>query len=664
MEETKVLFSVIDNGGFGKFKIKALEKADKYKFVIGQNGVWNILKDFSEENFTVWGPERAGKYMFLIQGKNEGSEKPFDFVTREVFTVGEQEKKKLIKDIELEKKEVKVGEKLKINVLTDEDTLLFRFWQKTNGGWEPIRDYTTEASLNYTAIEGGEKEILIECKTPESTENFDEFTTVRFLVKDPGKIEIIDFKCLTEELLINDELVFKVSTTHDEGRPLLYKFFKISKNGKAVCIQDFSSRRIVGYQEKEPGEYKLLCLVKDILSNKEFDDRAIIVYNVKSYNPILIKSLTTNMNSPQITDSEIIIKTEVIGGRERLYRFEIEGPVAEDSGYKRGNEIIWKPKVEGTYRITLYAKDISYNGEYEDKKSLDFHIEKKGEKPVRINDIITDCKKTMVVGQTANIKVVADGGIELSYEFLIYKNNKEMNRVSYSKTNWVNFTPDEKGDYEIEVRVKDKFSSKEFDSNTFIYLKAKDYLPGEIDYVLTTNKENYIVGDTIELELISQNTKYVLIKYITKINGHIVEETDFIKNKKLKITPKCPGKYVFELYAKNVKCTEDFDSKKEVIINVGEATPITSTKVTLSKEIIKANEEVNIGFSSVGGKDVCYEVYLMEKGNWIKAQEYSKKNYYTFIPFTTGEYRVLVLAKSFYKKVNYEDFDELSFIVE
>ena len=66
---------------------------------------------------------------------------------------------------------------------------------------------------------------------------------------------------------------------------------------------------------------------------------------------------------------------------------------------------------------------------------------------------------------------------------------------------------------------------------------------------------------------------------------------------------------------------------------------------------------------SSGGRDVCYEFYVMEAGDWIKVQEYSKKNYYTFIPFTKGSYKIMVTAKSFYKNVNYEDYDEISFEV-
>ena len=45
-------------------------------------------------------------------------------------------------------------------------------------------------------------------------------------------------------------------------------------------------------------------------------------------------------------------------------------------------------------------------------------------------------------------------------------------------------------------------------------------------------------------------------------------------------------------------------------------------------------------------------------------QRYSRKNYYVFRPYLAGEYRVLVLAKSHYKKRAYEDYDNFEFFVE
>ncbi|MFR2528823.1 MAG: triple tyrosine motif-containing protein [Clostridium paraputrificum] len=633
----------------------------QYKFIIGNDGVWNTIQEFSESDTCIWNPSAEGKYIVMVQGKKEGSSRPFDYLAKEEFVIGEKEIEKLIKDVNMDKTHLTVGEKITIDVLGNEQGLLYRFWIKGNQDWELIRDYTTSNRLVFTANKEGKQEILIECKEVNSSENFDEFTTIKFDVVLPTKIEITDFKCLTEELLINQELVFKVSSSLDDKRSLLYKFIKISKDGKVTCIQDYSSRRLVSYQEKEAGEYKLLCLVRDILSNKEYDDRAIMLYSVKAYNPINIKSFTPDTNSPQMNGSTINFKAEVDGGREIVYRYIVEGEVAEDSGYIRRNEYTWETQKEGEYTVTLYVKDISYDGDYEDKKVINYTIDKKSDKPVKIVDIITDNKKTALIGQPINMKVKAEGGISLKYSFVIYKDNKEKERIGFSDSNWINFIPDEKGEYEVEIRVKDKYSNKEYDSHTFIYVRAKEYLPGEIDYILLPNKSSYLVGDLIDIEAVVQNTRSVLIRYITKINGYLVEDTGFIQNKKIQLKPKCSGKYTFEVYSKNIKCEEEFDSKKEVSIYVSEATPVTNTKILCDREEIVCNEEVTFKVTSVGGKDVCYEFYIMEKGNWIKTQSYSKKDYYTFIPFLRGEYRVMVLAKSFYKKVNYEDYGEFSF---
>ena len=646
--------------------IKALigEKDINYKFIIGNDGIWNTIQDFSPKNICKWVPTEEGKYIVMVQGKKNGSKKPFDFLAKELLTVtNSNNEQNLIKDVQLDKSSVEIGDKLNIEIITEEETLLYRFWLKGTHGWEPLRDYTTENKLAYTAREEGKHEILIECKRLNSKESFDSFTTIRFDVELPTKIEIIDFQCLTSEVLTNEELVFKVESSLGEKRNLLYKFIKINKEGKAVCIQDYSSRKIVSFQEKVAGEYRLLCLVRDILSNREYDDRAIMVYEVKPYLEVKIKEAWTDIKPPQLNGSTINIKAEVQGGRELIYRYLIEGPEALDSGFIRGNEYCWIPREEGHYKITILVKDISFKGEYEDKRTLEYSIDKKGSKPVRIVDVIVSHKKKVLVGQPINLKAIADGGNSIQYFFRVFKDNKEIERIEYGSTNWANFTAEEKGEYEIEIRVKDKYSTKEYDSNTFIYIKALEYLPGEIDYVLLPPKDVYVVGDLLEFEAIAQNTDSVLIKYVTKINGRIAEDTGFIRNKKLKIRPKCSGKYTFQIFAKNIKCQEEYDSKKEIIVNVSESTPVRETKVSIDKEHVKVNEEVTFKVKSKGGKDVCYQFYIMERGEWIKAQEFSRKDYYTFIPFIKGKYRIMVMAKSFYKKVNYEDYDEVTFEV-
>lgn len=688
-----------DKNGAGSIEeeinIKAIVEKEscilQYKFIEGISGIWNSIQDFSRNNICLWKPKTSGKYMIMVQAKKEGSKKNFDYLGKLELVVNYEEEEcfmeersgvvteevkiiksddmgidgniKIIEDVILNKESFRIGEKVHIEVTGNHEVALYRFWIKDKQDWEPLRGYSTENKLVYTASNSGDMEVLVESKMPESLNNVDDFTIIKFKVVPGKKVEIIDFQCLSDSMIINEELSFKVVTNCDNNRNLLYKFLKVDKDGRTTCIQEYSSRSIITFKEKRWGEYRLLCLTRDMFSNKSFDDRAIINYVVKPYEEICIKNFSSDINSPQICGTQIIFKADVEGGRQLVYRYIVEGPNAEDTGYIKENIFLWDSKVEGEYKVTVKVKDISYKGEFEDTKTLDFLIDKKSEKPVKIVDIIKSKSKFYVKSQPINIKVKAEGGTVLKYSFLVFKDKKEIERVEYGTTNWVNFTPEEKGEYEIEIRVLDKYSVKEYDSHTFVYLKVKEYIPAEIDYILIEPKETYLVGDVIDVEAIIQNTRNVKLKYVTKINGHEVEDTGYINARKLQIKPKCAGKYTFEVFAKNIKCKDGYDYKEEVSIYVQEAIPVNSTKIEKLSDNIKVNEEVTFQVSSLGGKEVCYEFYIMEKGQWVRAQEYSRKNYYTFLPFSPGEYRVLVLSKSYYKKVNYEDYDKIDFTV-
>ncbi|MBS6500937.1 MAG: triple tyrosine motif-containing protein [Clostridium sp.] len=668
--------SVIDE----KINIKVISEEDnsvEYKFLEGAPGernlTWKPIQDFSNKKECEWRPRKSGDYMIMVQYKEKDSKElkntkiNYQIKGIEEKEILESNKKnnKLIKDVIIDKTSLIIGEKINLEVLSsEEEILLYRFWIKGKQGWEPLKDYSTENKLTYTTTKSGDGELLIECKRPSSKENVDDFTTVIFKVKEQPFIEVNAFECLTENLLINEELIFKVGVNCDKSRTILYKFLRVDTNGRITCIQDYSTKNIVSFYEKQKGDFKLLCYVRDIFSNKQYDDRACMMYTIKPYDEIKIRNFSSDLNSPQVAGTNITFKSSVIGGKEILYRYIVEGPVAEDTGYIRSRSFNWEAKLDGEYKIILKAKDISFDGEYEDIKELNFKIDKKGEKPVNILDIFSSKTRGCIKCEPINIKVKAEGGTSLKYSFIVYKDGKEKERSNYGITNWVNFTPEESGEYQVEVRVLDKYSSKEYDVHDFVYFKVKDYQEAEIDYVLLSQKEIYLVGDLIELETIVQNTKNILLRYVTKINGHEVEDTGFIESKRLRVKPKCSGKYTFEIYAKNTLCNEDYDIKKEVSLYVHEATPVSNTKVKIKNKNIVVNNEVTFEVTSEGGKEVCYEFYIMEKGNWVRVQSYSRKNYYTFVPFSTGSYRILVLSKSYYKKVNYEDYISLEFEVE
>jgi len=626
-----------------------------YKFIVGMDGSWETLKDFGEEKSIQWKPEKCGKYILMVQAKNEDSTKAFDYVSRRHFTIGELNEK-LIKNVYLDKDNIKVGEKITATVEKENEGFMYRYFLKEKENWVLAKDYSPSNSFTWTGNASGKGELLVQCKFLDSEKAFEDAVKVYFNVENVEKVEIIDFKCLTSPIIVNEELVFSIEAKCDDIRTTLYKFIRINNDGQAKCLQDYSTKKLLSYNESSSGEYRLLCLAKDMYSDKEYDDRAILHYNVIPYEPIRIESFTSDLASPQVIAQNITLKAIIKGGRDLRYRYIIEGTKNEDSGYIRNSFSQWEPKESGDYKITLWVKDISSKEKYEAYKTLDFTIDDILREPIKINEVIINKTEAVLTGEEILVNTIAEGGIKLLYSFIVNKDGQDYCKESYQENGDFSFTPKEAGRFQIEVRVKDKYSEKNFDAHYIVCINVYDYIPASIDYILTEPREYYLVGDQMVVDVIMRDTKNTLLKYVLSINGHKVEETEFVRSKRYIITPKCSGRYSIKVYCKNEKSNKEFDALKEVNLMVKDAPPIMNTLLSCDKVNFYCNEPINVTAQCNGGKDVVYEFYLMEKGEWILVQSYSKKDFYTFIPFIKGKYKILVLTKSGYKKKSYEDY--------
>lgn len=627
-----------------------------YKFLIGLKGTWTTLKELSEASAAIWKPDTEDKYSIMVQAKRKESKKPFDFISKTEYTVGTV-CEKLISEIYIDKNEIRVGEKITLTVDSTKIPIMYRYWVRENDNWLLLKDYSTENVLTWASKYSGDQEFLVECKDLDSKNAFDDFMKIEFNVKAMKSLEIMRFECLTEDLFEDRELVFEVGANYEDNRMVLYKFVKIDPDGNSTCIQDYSTKKLVSYVEENKGNYKLLCMAKDMYSLLEYDDRAVIHYTVEPYEEINIQSFTSDLSSPQLCDTPIILKCIVRGGKHLLYKFIINGICKENSGYIRKNNYIWTPKEAGEYSVSLWVKDVSFKGEFEKNASLKFIIDDIGNGNVIIDEVILDKQDIVLVGQAIHVKVKATGGTSLRYSFSVFQNDSEIEKIEYGTLDFVDFTPEESGKFKLEVRVKDKYSKREFDCHAVAYIEALKSIPAKIDYVLMPPKEYYMVGDTIALQVIAENTRNILVNYILKINGHYVEQTNFVQHINYELKPKCSGTYSIELRAKNKSSTEAYDSMREIKIEVHETLPITNTKILCDKTNFMANEAITFITENQGGKDVIYEFYLMEKGDWTLVQRFSRKNDYTFMPFTKGTYKMLVLSKNFYKSISYEDYD-------
>ncbi|MGL5069076.1 MAG: triple tyrosine motif-containing protein [Sarcina sp.] len=653
------------------YEIKVENNTDDdliYKILIGREGVWEALdEEFSIRDEFQWTPEKRGNYHILAQAKKVGSGKSFDYKATRSISVGVSEES-LIQDIFINKEVYDIGDKVEIVVESSRKPVMYRYFISSKEGWRLMRDYTPDNAINFTANEAGSFDVLVECKIPDSENNFDDYNTVSFVVNNIENVEIADFKCLASELLVGEELIFKVDANFEDDRTGLYKFVKVKPDGTTCCVQDYSSRNMVAFTEEKSGAYKLMCYIRDMYSAKDYDDRALMNYKIKPYEDIKIKSLATDLNSPETVGENINIRAIVNGGKNLRYKFEIAGPYTESSGYTKSTSFLWNAKQAGEYIIRLFVKDESFIGtekkDYEVCASINFIVEEDLYKPVRITKINAANDELHIVDKPIKISVETDGGSNVKYAFDIFKKGVSIKEYLYMDENYIEFTPDEPGLYDINIKVKDKYSENSFDNHNILHIDVKAYNKAKIDHVLVPAKDYFLVGDNIDIEAIVQNTRETLMRYVTRINGQVVEETDFDSVEKLTVFPKCPGKYVVEIYVKNKKCKIGFDNKREIKFFVNEAPPVTNTMVTTDKTVYKINEEINFATKSSGGKGICYEFYIMKNESWNLVQRYSRKKYYAFRPFSEGVYRVLVLAKSHYRKCAYEDYGVLEFKVE
>lgn len=635
-----------------------------YKFSIGEDGKWTTLRDFQNENSFQWVPEADGKYIIMVQAKEKNSTKPFDHATKINYVIGSVEEK-LIEAISLDKDEYSVGDRIRANVVARQEGIMYRYWMKQGDNWELVRDYGVDNFLGMTVKIPGSVELLVECKKVASLNDFDDFSSVKFNVKPVKALEITSFDCLSTELTAGSELIFQVDVSCDDSRTTLYKFLKINGNGSVQCVQDYSTKRMASFVENDTGSFRLLCLAKDMYSPREYDDRAIINYKVKPYEDIRIASFTTDVNSPQTCGTNVTLKAVVKGGKNLLYRYVIDGNYGEDSGYVRTSTFVWNAKYQGEYRIRLMVRDESFDGTAEAESQLNFVIDEKSLEPVTIKNMILDKNTTnLLKNDTVNITVEAGGGCNLKYSFTVRKDEKTIEKVEYGNCNWVNFTPEESGHYEMEARVKDKYSNREYDAHAVICFDAFEYLPANIDYVLVNTTEHYLVGDTIALTTIFQNTKNVVVDYVLKINGQKVEETGFVSSAKYAFTPKYAGVYCIEITARNVKSDKAYDCKREVKVAVHEAMPVSNTIIKCNSTKLVKDQGATFTVECDGGKGVMYEFYVMEQDEWRLAQRYSRKDYFGFMPFRSGIYKILALVKSEHLKVSYEDYAMVQFYVE
>lgn len=547
-----------------------------------------------------------------------------------------------------------VGDKITISCDDEDETKLYRFLLIYNKNTTMLRDYSSDNNFFYLIDKEGTFKIKIQIKDLISSKIFDEEKEIEINVKSIPKIDIVSFKCLSQERIIDSPILFEVKTNAEEGRIVLFKFVKISEDGSQTTVQDFSTNNKITLLEDKNGAFKLLCLVKDVKSPSKFDDRAVIKYEVAQYKPITIKAFKSDMVSGQNVGTPITLNSEVVGGNNLKYRFLIEGPEKNDSGYINSNYFKWLPELEGNYSLTLFVKDESFGGDYEDKQSFNYFIEPALARDIVIKNIFIENPKSALIGIPNRIEVHAEGSENIRYKFIVKKGDELLEMIDYSENNWVNFMPDEKGSYTIEIHAKDKYSKKPYDVMSSAELKVFEYIPAKIDYLINFNEDNNLINMPVKINIITEIGKDIYIKYKILVDGHFVDESQYELLNAISFTPKITGEYKVIVFAKNLRSNEEYDSKKIATFKVENALPVKNATIECLNSSIIVGDKVSFYVKSEENNDALYQFYLYENESWKLVQDFSSNNSFSYIPNVKGNCKLIAICKNSLRIVNYD----------
>lgn len=636
-----------------------------YKFLCGHEGKWTTIKEYGKESCCIWSPTASGEYTIMVYGKSPSSSKSFDYCCRAEYITKDLSKVVRIKDISLNRDKVIIDEPLAITVDCSGEEVLYRFLKVKDGEEILLKDYSSENYLNLIPKDVGDVKIVVQVKNKGSISMYDSEESIEFYVWRREAVKIQNLMFITKDLIVDEELIIDVDIQYSDKKNVLYKCIKIDEENKLEVIQEFSSKNVISFKESKAGKYKLLVAVKDMYSGNEYDDRAIINYEVKNYKTVRIESFIADVISPKAVESDINFRVICEGGKSLRYNYKIlrEGYEYE-TGFIKDDTYCWKPTEIGEYKIIVYVKDQSYSGEYEDYKEIEFTIEDHEKREAKILDILKTGGKEVKVGNYIQYKVMSDNNKGNLFAYRVSCDNEVILEKTYSNDTIFRYSPEKAGRYSVEIMVKNKFSDNEYDAHDFCYFDAYLFVPCKIDKIISYCNETPTPGDKIVFETIVFNSKEAVIKYDIRINGYLVEESEYTSNKKFSITPKCGGVYNIDVYSKNKNSNERFESKKSVYLKVRDVSPVYNVEVQCDVEEKRVNCPITFNASCEGGRSVNYQFYIDESGEWKLVQEYCRKSYYTFIPFKRGQYRLMVLCRSANEVKAYEDYRIIEFEVK
>jgi N-acetylmuramoyl-L-alanine amidase len=438
-----------------------------YKYWIRENDSWVRLQNYSSDPTLKWTPENKGTYEFLVHVKNTNSTNSYDDYRLLTVDVSErnmdlkitpEDKNVVGLPINIEVENIFEGAHYKylVESSANEDTLMSSNMNKGTG------EYISSNTWSWTPAATGEVKVTVLVKAPGSTQ-YDYKVEKTITVAEPDKVK-------AENISVDDTgYPVNITANASGGTLLLYKFWSYNTTTKEwVKLKEYSQDNKASWSPEKPGEYQLIVHVKDHNSTKSYDSYKVLNYGEAKLPAAAINSFITTPAAQSKVGSPVKIAAEATADTHAQYKFWLKnvktGEWTKLQDYNDNNQISWTPSSSGEFELVVHVKDAKSNRSYDDYKVLDFNV--LNNEAIQVQEIVTTPLQDGGVGQNIEITATAAGSDSLLFKFWVYDKNKKtwLKLADYSKASTMSWIPEESGNYQLVVHVKDENSSKSYDA--------------------------------------------------------------------------------------------------------------------------------------------------------------------------------------------------------
>ncbi|QWH13256.1 PKD domain-containing protein [Bacillus mycoides] len=345
--------SGIDNITVALWNPSKNKRLDVYGFTKDEKGRWTStvnIPEFSENG--EWG------YNFIIIRDRAGNEtyinRDLDQYTLDTFKVdGQVSSVELNRDMETPK----VGQTITFTAkATGSGQPVYQFWVREDGKWRIAQDYSKTNVFKYTPNKNGNYNVSVYAKDADAKTNQEAIKVNDFTVKTLEKVTAVELNRDIVAPKLDQTITFTAKAT-GSSQPI-YQFW-VREDGKWRVAQDYSKTNVFKYTPNKNGNYNVSVYAKDADAKTNQEAIKVNDFTVKVSEKVTAVELNRDIEAPK-AGQPITFTAKATGSSQPVYQFWVREDgkwrIAQD--YSKTNVFKYTPNKNGSYNVSVYAKDI------------------------------------------------------------------------------------------------------------------------------------------------------------------------------------------------------------------------------------------------------------------------------------------------------------------